>query len=202
MTDIYLASQSPRRRELLAQIGITFEVLTFEIDESVKENEVPEKYVLRLAKEKALAGWEASKQKDKPVLGSDTSVVVNGEILGKPKDHNEARRMLSLLSAQTHQVMTAIALASPSNIPLKPELHSAVSVSNVSFKKLSEAEVERYINSGESDDKAGAYGIQGMAAAFITHLSGSYSGVMGLPLYETAELLNKAGISADSLVVS
>ena len=202
MSDIYLASQSPRRQELLTQIGISFDVLRLEIDESIKNNEKPQEYVLRLAKEKAFAGWKGNKTKDKPVLGSDTAVVIDGEILGKPEDHAEARRMLMLLAGRTHQVMTAVALATLSGSLEEPELKSVISVSDVSFKQLSHDEIEGYINSGECDDKAGAYGIQGMAAAFITHLSGSYSGVMGLPLYETAELLNKAGISADFLVVS
>jgi len=206
MSDIFLASQSPRRRELLTQIGISFDVLTLDIDESINNNEMPEEYVLRMAKEKALAGRDASQTNPKPVLGSDTVVVVDGEILGKPEDHADARRMLRLLSGRTHQVMTAVALtsclSSETEFKSMPELNSSVSVSSVSFKKLSDDEIERYINSGECDDKAGGYGIQGQAATFITNLSGSYSGVMGLPLYETSELLNKAGISADSLVVS
>lgn len=202
MSDIYLASQSPRRQELLNQIGVSYDVLTLEIDESIKNNEKPEEYVLRLAKEKALAGWKVHKAKEKPVLGSDTAVVIDGNILGKPRDSLDAKRMLSLLSGKTHQVMTAVALCSRAQNGSSPELSSVISVSDVSFKTLSDDEIEQYTHSGEGNDKAGAYGIQGMAAAFITHLSGSYSGVMGLPLYETTELLNKAGISADSLVVS
>lgn len=200
--DIYLASQSPRRRELLTQIGITFALLTVDIDESVKENEMAEDYVTRLAKEKAIAGWNSNKNDDKPVLGSDTAVVINGQILGKPMNHEDALRMLRLLSGQTHQVMSAVALATKQAQSNQPELTSAISVSNVTFKKLSNTEIEQYGRSGECDDKAGAYAIQGLAAAFITHLSGSYSGVMGLPLYETVELLSKAGISTESLVVS
>lgn len=206
MPDIYLASQSPRRQELLNQIGVSFSILMSEIDESINDNEKPDEYVLRLAKAKALAGWEGIKIKDKPVLGSDTVVVIEGEILGKPKDHTEARLMLRRLSGRTHQVMTAVALTSfagsAQEAASKPEINCAISISHVSFKALSQQEIEWYINSGECDDKAGAYGIQGLAATFITHLSGSYSGVMGLPLYETAQLLNKAGISIDSLVVS
>lgn len=198
MSDIYLASQSPRRRELLSQIGVSFDVISIEIDESHKPGEKPQEYVLRLASEKALAGWEATRTSHKPVIGSDTSVVVDGEILGKPSDISDARRMLRLISGRTHQVMTAVALATLSNaVPF-----TALSVSDVSFKTLSDEEIEQLLRTGECTDKAGAYGIQGKAAGFITHLSGSYSGVMGLPLYETHELLNKAGISADSLVVS
>lgn len=200
--DLYLASQSPRRGELLTQIGVSFSVLSVDLDETPKHNESAEDYVIRLAKEKAAAGWNVVKQKIKPVLGSDTAVVINGEILGKPENKDDAKRMLNLLSGKTHQVMTAVALAIPSENPQQPELSSVISVSDVTFKLLSDSEIERYAGTGESDDKAGAYAIQGLAAAFITHLSGSYSGVMGLPLYETVELLNKAGISVDSLVVS
>jgi nucleoside triphosphate pyrophosphatase len=204
MSDIslYLASQSPRRRELLTQIGISFDVLSTDIDESIKTNEIPQNYVVRLAREKARAGWKVEKSLIKPILGSDTSVVINGEILGKPESDAEAIKMLNLLSGNTHQVMTAVALAIPSQKSQEFELRSVLSVSDVSFKELSNEEIERYVATGECADKAGSYGIQGQAGAFITHLSGSYSGVMGLPLYETAELLNKAGIRADFLVVS
>lgn len=199
---LFLASQSPRRRELLTQVGISFDVLAVDIDETIQKNEIPEDYVTRLAKEKALAGWNTNKTKIKAVLGSDTAVVINNEILGKPKNNADAKRMLGLLSGKTHQVMTSVALAVAYGNSTQPELISVTSVSNVTFKKLSSAEIQEYVYSGECDDKAGSYAIQGLAAAFITHLSGSYSGVMGLPLYETIELLNKAGISADSLVVS
>ena len=201
-TNLYLASQSPRRSELLTQIGISFDVLAVDIDETVNNNESAQEYVVRLANEKALAGWNAENHIKKPVLGSDTVVVINGEILGKPKNKEDARRMVQLLSGNTHQVMTAVALASKGLNTTEPELSNVLSVSEVTFKRLSPDEVTNYVNSGECNDKAGAYAIQGMAAAFITHLSGSYSGVMGLPLYETVELLNNAGIRADSLVVS
>jgi len=201
-TNLYLASQSPRRSELLTQIGISFDVLAVDIDETVNNNESAQEYVVRLANEKALAGWNAENHIKKPVLGSDTAVVINGEILGKPKNKEDARRMVQLLSGNTHQVMTAVALASKGLNTTEPELSNVLSVSEVTFKRLSPDEVTNYVNSGECNDKAGAYAIQGMAAAFITHLSGSYSGVMGLPLYETVELLNNAGIRADSLVVS
>ena len=201
-TDLYLASQSPRRRELLTQIGVSYEVLNIDVDESVNINEIPEEYVERLAKEKALAGWKINKLAEKPFLGADTAVVIHGEILGKPQNRQHAIRMLALLSGQTHQVISAVALAFKNQSSSELELKSVISVSNVSFRKLSKTEIEHYVNSTECNDKAGAYAIQGLAAAFITHLSGSYSGVMGLPLYETAELLHKAGISTDSLVVS
>ena len=199
---LFLASQSPRRRELLTQVGISFDVLAVDIDESIQKNEIPEDYVVRLAKEKTLAGWNSNKTKIKTVLGSDTAVVIDNELLGKPKNNADAKRMLGLLSGKTHQVMTSVALAVPYGNSTEPELISVISVSDVTFKKLSSAEIQEYVHTGECDDKAGSYAIQGLAAAFITHLSGSYSGVMGLPLYETIELLNKAGISADSLVVS
>lgn len=199
---LYLASQSPRRSELLRQIGISFSVLAVDIDESVKNKETAENYVMRLANEKALAGWNSENDPVKAVLGSDTAVVIESEILGKPKDNDDAIRMLNLLSGKTHQVMTAVALAITAKNHSQPELSSILNASDVTFKTLSQAEIEQYVKSGECDDKAGAYAIQGMAAAFITYLSGSYSGVMGLPLYETAELLNNAGIRADSLVVS
>ncbi len=199
---LYLASQSPRRRELLSQTGISFTVLTVKVDETVKADEIAEDYVLRLAKEKALAGWQAEKQNIRGILGSDTAVVINGEILGKPENKADAKRMLRLLSGKIHQVMSAVALATKIENTTQVELNSVISVSDVTFKVLSNTEIEQYIGTGECDDKAGSYAIQGLAAAFITHLSGSYSGVMGLPLYETIELLNKAGISSDSLVVS
>lgn len=200
--NLYLASQSPRRSELLTQIGLSFDILAIDIDEAIKKNESAEDYVIRLANEKAIAGWNLQNSHSKPVLGADTAVVIEDEILGKPRNKDDARRMLQRLSGKSHEVMTAVALAVQSQTMLKPELNHVLSVSKVTFKTLSEQEIEHYVNSGECDDKAGSYAIQGLAAAFISHLSGSYSGVMGLPLYETVELLNKAGIRVDSLVVS
>ena len=204
--DLYLASQSPRRRELLTQLGINFDVLDIDIDETQKANETAEDYVTRLAREKAIAGWSheksqlKSQRKNIPVLGSDTSVVIDGIILGKPKDSSDACSMLKRLSGQTHQVMTAVALLNPlSNTTQNEqyELHSIINVSDVSFKVLSDREIAQYVDSGEGEDKAGSYAIQGKAAAYITHLAGSYSGVMGLPLFETVELLKKSAISTD-----
>ncbi len=200
--DLFLASKSPRRSELLSQIGIPFTVLAVDIDEKLLPAEKADDYVLRLAKEKALAGLHKVKLKTSAIIGSDTVVVINDQILGKPDNHSDAKNMLTLLSGKTHQVMTAVALAIPPTNGLDAELTSIISVSKVTFKNLSDLEIEQYINSGECDDKAGSYGIQGKAAIFITHLSGSYSGVMGLPLYETVELLKNAGIGIDSLVVS
>lgn len=201
--DLYLASKSPRRSELLRQIGISFTVLAVEVDETLKKNEIAEDYVLRLALEKAKAGWLSDQhQSEKTVLGSDTAVVINGHILGKPDNRDDAIRMLTLLSGNTHQVMSAVTVAKQGKNPDEPELRSVLSVSDVTFKPLSRSQIERYWQTGECADKAGAYAIQGMAAAFVTHLSGSYTGVMGLPLYETAELLQQAGISTNFLVVS
>lgn len=199
---LYLASQSPRRHELLAQVGFSFKVISVDINEDTVPNELAERYVTRLAREKAMAGFSLIKQQAKAVLGSDTAVVIDGEIFGKPNNNADAKRMLNLLSGNTHQVMTAVALAVGNDASICPELTEVMSVSEVTFKKLSHDEIERYVHSGECADKAGSYAIQGFAAAFITHLSGSYSGVMGLPIYETAALLHKAGISTDSLVVS
>ena len=199
---LYLASQSPRRRELLTQIGFSFTVISADINEDTVPNESAERYVARLAREKATSGFFSLKQQAKAVLGSDTAVVIDGEILGKPENDGDAKRMLNLLSGKTHQVMTAVVLAVGNDASTSPELTEAISVSEVTFKKLSYDEIEDYVRSGECADKAGSYAIQGLAAVFITNLSGSYSGVMGLPIYETAALLHKAGISTDSLVVS
>ena len=199
---LYLASQSPRRYELLTQVGYSFTVISADINEDTLPNESAKKYVARLARDKAMAGFSKIKQQTKAVLGSDTAVIIDGEILGKPENDDDAKRMLNLLSANTHQVMTAVALALENDASTSPELTEVISVSEVTFKKLSHGEIEHYVHSGECADKAGSYAIQGLAAAFITHLSGSYSGVMGLPIYETVALLQKAGISTDSLVVS
>ena len=199
---LYLASQSPRRYELLTQAGFSFAVISADINEDTVQNESAEKYVARLAREKAMAGFSLIKQQAKAVLGSDTAVVIDGEILGKPKNDDDAKRMLNLLSGNIHTVITAVALAIGNCGSTSPELTEVMSVSEVTFKKLSYDEIECYVRSGECADKAGSYAIQGLAAAFITHLSGSYSGVMGLPIYETVVLLENAGISTDSLVVS
>ena len=181
--DIYLASQSPRRNELLNQLGVRFEVRVADVDESHLAGESPQQYVQRLATEKANAIWQSlSEDKRRPVLGADTTVCIAGEILGKPADKDEAMTMLHRLSGQQHEVMSGIAIIG--------EKHSVcVNVSQVSFRELSDAEIEAYWETGEPRDKAGGYAIQGYAAAFISELKGSYSGVMGLPLYETARLL-------------
>lgn len=181
---LVLASASPRRAELLTQLGIPHEVLPAHIDESLRAEESPKGYVVRMAREKARA-VAASLAVARPVLGADTSVVLEGKVLGKPRDRRHAARMLSCLSGQRHQVLSAVAVVRGS------QSHEALQVSEVTFKPLSEQEIAAYLETGEADDKAGAYAIQGRAAAFIQHLDGSYSGVMGLPLYQTCQLLER-----------
>ena len=190
---IYLASRSPRRRELLAQIGVKFEVIEVHLDEAVAAGESARGYVERLARAKAEAGWQRmqeSKLPEAPVLGVDTTVAVEGRILGKPADGREAAEMLAALSGRLHEVLTALALKFGSR------LESAVSVSEVRFKTLTKEEIARYVATGECEDKAGAYGIQGHAARFVAELRGSFSGVVGLPLFETAQLLDRIGSAA------
>ncbi len=184
---ILLASASPRRAELLQQIGVHFETLPVNIDESPHAGEPALDFVQRLALEKAQSGYLQSGN-GRPVLGSDTIVVVDEHILGKPTGREDARRMLELLSGRGHQVMTAVALVDGQKVA------SALNVSQVYFRSLQPSEIEAYWDTGEAADKAGAYGIQGIAAQFIERLDGSYSGVMGLPLFETAQLLQQFGI--------
>lgn len=188
---IYLASRSPRRAELLQQIGIEFTVLPSDVDESLLTDEAPADYVLRLAasKAKACQVYIASHgMAPYPILAADTSVSVDGDILGKPTDDDEARSMLQRMSGRWHEVLTALAVTSTSGI------ETALSVTRVEMVALSASEIDAYIRSGEPKDKAGAYGIQGLAGTFIRRIEGSYSGVMGLPIHETAVLLKKAGI--------
>ena len=203
---IYLASKSPRRRELLHQIGVQFELLLLrempvnrasserrfdaethcDVDESPIETEAPRTYVERVVKLKASTAHKimlARKLVVRPILAADTTVVLHNKIIGKPIDAADAAATLRALSGQTHQVITGIALHRDG------DLQYCESVSDVRFKVLTEAEIQRYIETGEPMDKAGSYGIQGRAAAFVAHLAGSYSGVMGLPLYETNTLL-------------
>lgn len=193
---IYLASRSPQRRELLTQIGVRFHLLLFrarpgeptDVDETPHEGEAPDAYVERLGREKAEAGWRRMQQRNlppAPVLAADTTVAVGGRILGKPANRDEAAEMLASLSGKTHEVLTAVALKH------YDDLASALSRSEVRFKALSDAEVRQYAATGEGDDKAGAYAIQGRAGRFVVELRGSYTGVVGLPLYETAELLER-----------
>mgnify|MGYP001619884164 CR=1 FL=1 len=190
---IYLASRSPRRQELLAQIGVKFEAMEIDVDESVLGGESPRAYVDRLARAKAEAGWQCIERDNlprAPVLGADTTVALDGRILGKPADDREAAEMLAVLSGRLHEVLSAVALKQGS------WLESAVSVSEVRFKSLAKEEIARYVAAGEWQDKAGAYGIQGQAARFVAELRGSFSGVVGLPLFETAQLLDRIGYPA------
>ncbi len=185
MSSLILASASPRRAELLQQIGLSFCVRPADIDETPEPHETPEHYVERLAREKALAVAESSPEC--LVLGSDTSVVLDGVILGKPSCAGEARATLAQLSGATHQVMTAVALACDG------ACHSRLVVTEVRFRVLSATEIGAYVASGEPMDKAGSYGIQGLGGIFVNELRGSYSAVVGLPLQETAALLADAG---------
>ncbi|PVV06555.1 MAG: septum formation protein Maf [gamma proteobacterium symbiont of Ctena orbiculata] len=189
---IYLASRSPRRRTLLHQIGISHALLEIDVDERQRPDEDPVSYVLRLATEKAKAGAEAvAGAESLPVLAADTSVVIKNRVLGKPRDREHGLWMLRQLSGKTHQVYTAVALNGR-------ETETDLSLSEVSFRALSEAEITAYWATGEPADKAGSYAIQGVGARFISMLHGSYSGVMGLPLFETAELLSRNGIQFDN----
>ena len=183
---IRLASASPRRSQLLRQIGVAHEVRPVDLDESRHAGESPRDYVLRLAREKASAG--AATSNDLPVLAADTTVAIGEEIFGKPRDETDAVRMLAALSGRSHGVLTAVALANEGRI------ETAISETRVTFRALGEAECRNYWASGEPADKAGAYAIQGFGAVFIARLEGSYSGVMGLPLCETAALLDAAGV--------
>jgi septum formation protein len=181
-----LASASPRRRELLTQIGVPHSVKAAHIDERQLPDEDPRDYVVRLAREKAANVWQEAA--NLPVLAADTTVVLDSEIFGKPRDREHALSMLAALSDREHEVLTAVALATQNGLEV------ALSASRVKFRACTEAERIAYWNTGEPWDKAGAYAIQGFGAVFIESLQGSYSGVMGLPLFETAELLRAAGV--------
>jgi septum formation protein len=210
MTDasLYLASASPRRRELLSQLGLTFELVIPEVDETPLAGEMPADYVKRLAVAKALRGWEMTPRDNRLVLGADTCIAIDDHILGKPADEPEAMAMLARLSGRTHEVYSAVALIgtieynrlskhTPGLAVLEAEALDAVvrvSASHVTFRCLTLQQCQAYWATGEPHDKAGAYAIQGRGAAFVQNLEGSYSGVVGLPLFETAELLQQHGI--------
>jgi len=204
MTDLYLASRSSRRRDLLRQIGVRFEPLPLrlsaprgaDVDETPHDGETAAAFVQRVAAHKARRGLEVAALRHMlmhPVLAADTVVVVDGQVLGSPADREQAAAFLHRLAGRTHEVRTFVALATGQGP--RVQLLTAESVSRVRFAPLSEAQIERYCASGEPYDKAGGYAIQGLAATFIEHLEGSYSGVMGLPLFETARLLREAGIA-------
>src|SRR6478736_676907 len=191
---LYLASKSPRRQALLRQLDIEFETLLLreaigrerDVVEQVQDGEPALHYVERIARTKAQVGWQRMQNRklaERPVMGADTEVVLDGEVFGKPRDANDAARMLKRLAGRTHQVMTAVALRFGERTEVE------VSISRVTLRRLGAAEIERYVATGEPVDKAGAYGVQGRAAAFVSRLEGSYTGVVGLPLYETAAVL-------------
>ena len=195
---IWLASKSPRRQALLAQVGVAFDVLRLreangrapDVLEVAHDGEPALHYVERIARTKANAGWHsmtARRLEARPVLGADTEVILDGEVFGKPADEREAKAMLARLAGRTHDVVTAVA------VRWQDDVHFAMSASKVTLAPLPKAAVAAYVATGEFHDKAGGYAIQGVAAAFVTRLDGSYSGVMGLPLAETAALLARAG---------
>ena len=193
---IYLASRSPRRRELLSQIGVRYHLLLFrervgekpDVDESVLPGEAPAAYVERMARAKADTGWRRMLQRNlppAPVLAADTTVALDGRIYGKPENRAEAEEILAALAGKRHEVLTAVALKNQDWIEV------ALSTSEVQLKALSKDDIAQYVASGEGDDKAGAYGIQGRAARFVVEIRGSYSGIMGLPLFETGQLIDR-----------
>lgn len=185
---LILASSSPRRRELLEQIGVSYRVCPVDVDETPLDGEVPEDFARRMALEKARAGWRAQGS-GQPVLGADTVVSLDGTILGKPVDRDDALDMLGRLSGSTHRVFSAVALVHGEREAVR------LSVTRVRFRTLAHREIGVYWDSGEPADKAGAYGIQGLGALFVEHLEGSYTGVVGLPLYETGQLLEAFGVA-------
>lgn len=187
---LHLASRSPRRRELLARLGVPFVVLDVEVPEVRGAHESPQAYVARVAADKAGAGLEQLGPVEQAVvIGADTEVVLDGEVFGKPADAREAADMLARLSGRAHQVFSAVAVRAGGRAL------EALSVSDVEFARLSRDEIAAYVDSGEPMGKAGGYAIQGAAEAFVVRLKGSYSGVMGLPLHETARLLEQAGLA-------
>lgn len=190
---LHLASKSPRRSELLARLGLEFGLLDIDVPEQREPGEPAEDYVRRVAREKAGAGLlQVVAIRDARVIGADTEVVLDGDIFGKPRDADDAAAMLRRLSGRTHRVISAVSLVSASREA------QAASMSEVRFADLDDGDIDAYLGSGEWQGKAGAYGIQGRAQAFIAHLSGSYSGVMGLPLFETAQLLREFGIAPNA----
>ena len=187
---IYLASASPRRSTLLTQVGIAHAVRPVDIDESIQSGEQPDTYVRRLASQKAQALWDRLEASERlPVLAADTSVALDNHILGKPQDEADEVRMLGRLSGRTHRVYTAVALKQAQDCRI------VMNVNEVTFRSLSESEIRAYWRTGEPADKAGGYAVQGYAALFIERISGSFSGIMGLPLFETGELLKSLGWS-------
>lgn len=186
---VYLASASPRRSELLRQIGVDFTVLNVSVDEAVFSEESPSDYAKRVALAKASAGWETLQSEYRPVIGADTAVVLpSKQILGKPVNSQQAREYLTQLSGIQHQVLSAVALV------WQQQHWLSLQISEVQFKPLTDADIDWYLATGEGQDKAGGYAVQGLAAMFIEKISGSYSGVMGLPLFETSQLLQQVNM--------
>ena len=185
----YLASQSPRRLTILQELGYDFSVIKLEVDETPLVDEAPKTYVMRVARAKALAALSERENKNLPILAADTTVTIHGEILGKPKDTQDAIRMLEVLSGAQHEVHTAICMAKSEH-----EFSEMLSTSIIEFAHLSAKDIQSYCDTGEPMDKAGAYAIQGYAAAFIKYMQGSPSGVRGLPIYETVQMLKEYGI--------
>lgn len=204
---IYLASASPRRQELLRQLGIAFEAMPSNLVEEVSPGEAPADYVVRVARDKARHVARLVRERGSvshPVLGADTEVVLDGEILGKPRDAQQGQAMLRKLAGRTHEVLTGLVLlhqdaddcrdAGGRAAPGAVAEYTALSRSRVTFGPLTDDDIRRYWDSGEPVDKAGGYAVQGRAAAFIQHIEGSYSGIMGLPLFELTQLLQQAGV--------
>ena len=187
---LYLASSSPRRAELLRQIAVKFDIINIDVDESVVQGEPIDELVVRLSRQKAMAGLHSLNPPaaDDLVLAADTLIGIDGNIIGKPESIYQCRDILSQLSGRQHQVYSAVALASGGS-----EVRVAPTVNTIRFREIDNSEIQRYCAGSEPMDKAGAYAIQGMAALFIEHLSGSYSAVMGLPLFETGQLLKQVG---------
>jgi len=199
---IYLASRSPRRRELLGHIGVKFHLLLFrnrpgaapDVEEEPLPGEEPRDYVMRVARSKAAAGWQRMLERNlprAPVLAADTTVALGKRIFGKPASRHDAEIMLAELSGKRHEVLTAVVLQ------FDDQVETALSVSEVQFRELTPREIQDYVATGEPDDKAGAYAIQGRAALFVAEIRGSQSGIVGLPLYETAQLLQRMGASRE-----
>ena len=188
---IYLASRSPRRRQLLKQIGVNFEMRPVSIDETQEKGETPADYVCRMAQAKAELGWMRLIQRGlplRPLLAAATIVVFRGKIVGKPDNLAHGRKMLSTLSGQTHKVLTAVVVVA------KNKIEKSLSTTTIRFRDISQSEITNYLNGTESHDRAGSYAMQGRAAVFIMKISGSYSGALGLPIFETAQLLEKFNI--------
>jgi septum formation protein len=199
---IYLASRSPRRRELLGHIGVKFHLLLFrnrpgaapDVNEDPLPDEAPRDYVLRVARAKAAVGWKRMRERNlprHPVLAADTTVALGMRIFGKPSSRRDAETMLAELSGKRHEVLTAVV------VQYDDQVETALSASEVQFRELTPQEIQEYVATGESDDKAGAYAIQGRAALFVAEIRGSQSGIVGLPLYETAQLLQRMGASRE-----